>query len=74
MQDQEFIIGGSPVLLRALHEAFRDDPEVSVLSTSGEPAAPQRLVVTMSPGRAASLSDALGAAVVIEGNERLQPP
>lgn len=56
-----FIIGASPTMVSGLAEAFADDPEVAVLSQH-----PDRLVVDLPPGRAESLRQALGAAVVVE--------
>ncbi len=73
MPDDEFIIVGSPAVLRGLHDAFRDDGDALIVSISGDLSALRRLVVKLHPEKAELLSRALGAAISIEPNQDVFP-
>jgi hypothetical protein len=70
---ERYILGGSPVLIRALAEVFSQDPEVTVIDVAGPPGAPDRLVVAMSPERADLLRRALGGQLVVEPDAVIEP-
>ncbi len=69
---ERFILGGSPVLIRALAEVITMDPDLDLISVSGPATEPTRIVAEMSPERADLVRRALGGQLIIERDEDLQ--
>jgi hypothetical protein len=72
--DMPFIVTGAPILLRAFTEVGSQVPNFTILSVSGPPEAPERLVVLMSETRAQQLAEALTNAITIEPDLPLPEP
>jgi hypothetical protein len=70
---QRYILGGSPVLIRALVEVVSTDPNMELVSVSGPASAPERIVAQMEPEEADLLRRALAGHLVIEPDELLTP-
>ena len=70
---ERYILGGSPVLIRALAEVMIADPEFELITLAGPPGAPVRIVANMPPERADLLSRALSGHLTIERDEDIHP-
>jgi hypothetical protein len=64
--DTPFIVTGAPILLRAITEVSSQVPNLTIVSVSGPPEAPERLVVRMSETRARQFTRAFADAIHIE--------
>jgi hypothetical protein len=70
---ERYLLGGSPVLMRALVEVITNDPELQLVAVSGPATAPERIVANLPPWRADLLRRAIGSQLTIELDEPLQP-
>ncbi len=73
MSTEPFIVSGSPFVLRAISEVSGQDPDLTVLSISGSPETPERLVVQMPRIRAQLLVMAFPGTLRIEPDRPLPP-
>jgi hypothetical protein len=70
---EPFILVGRPDLLRALVQVVNADPGLQLVSVSGPPDAPERIVVRMPGARADLLRGALGGQLIVELDEPVNP-
>jgi hypothetical protein len=68
-----FILAGDPDLVRALIRIATTDPSLQLVSVSGPPDAPERIVVRMPVERAELMLRALGGQLVVEPDEPVDP-
>ncbi len=74
MADSEpFILAGQPDLLRALVQVVIADPGLQLVSVSGPPDAPERIVVRMPQARADLLSRAFAGQLNVEPDAPVDP-
>jgi hypothetical protein len=70
---EPFILAGHPDLLRALVRVVNADPDLQLVSVSGPPDTPERIVVRMPQARAEQLRGALGGQLIVEPDETVNP-
>jgi hypothetical protein len=71
----QFLIAGAPPVLAPLLDLLTADPDADVVSVSRGPQGElRRLVVSMTPDRAAALGTAFGGAVQVEADQVLPNP
>ena len=70
---QRFLVGGNSAVLRAVIEIAQDDPSIALISATGPPTRPSRLVVQMTPEQAAEIKIAFGPQLIVEPDAEVQP-
>lgn len=74
MADSEpFILTGQPDLVRALVQVAIADPGLQLVSVSGPPDTPERIVVRMPQARADLLSRAFAGQLNVESDAPVDP-
>ena len=70
---EPFILAGHPDLVRALVQVVNADPGLQLVSVSGPPDAPERIVVRMPQARADDLSRTFAGQLIVEHDAPVDP-